>query len=171
MKKTFLIITFLSSNLLFSQNVNKTLLEGTDWGFPFELKQVTLSKPDSCGQLTHSQIIWYFKNENEPKKVDIGMLVFNQYNDWVEFTNDILKILNAKKNEFGAYPIATGKTYFIYKSDAKPFDLSVVSNSDNKLAILDRRYMPPREIRNAQYRKKILSLWQNDKCEGGLLID
>ncbi|MBC8308194.1 MAG: hypothetical protein H8E55_72120 [Pelagibacterales bacterium] len=171
MKKTFLIITFLSSNLLFSQNVNKTLLEGTHWGFPFELKQVTLSKPDSCGQLTHSQIIWYFKNENDPKKADVGMLVFNQYNDWVEFTNDILKILGAKKSPYGAYPIATGKTYFISKSDGKPFDLSIVSNSDNKLALLDKRYNPPREIVNAQYGKKIHLLWQNDKCEGGLLID
>ena len=171
MKKILLIIAFLSSNFLFSQNVNKTLLEGMYWGFPFELKQVTLSKPDSCGQLTHSQIIWYFKNENEPKKADIGMLVFNQYNDWVEFTYDILKILDAKKSEFGAYPIATGKTYFIYKGDGKPFDLSVVSLPDNKLAILDRRYKPSREVRNAKYGKKIRSLWQNDKCEGGALID
>jgi GDPmannose 4,6-dehydratase len=104
------------------------------------------------------------------KKLYLGNLEAKR--DWghaKDYVEAQWRILQQKKPD--DYVIATGKTYFIYKSDAKPFDLSVVSNSDNKLAILDRRYMPPREIRNAQYRKKILSLWQNDKCEGGLLID
>ena len=85
MRNTILLLILLSFNASYSQDVYKTLLEGTYWGQPFELRQVTLSAEDSCGQFSHSQVLWYFKNENEPEKMDIGILTFNQLEDWKTF--------------------------------------------------------------------------------------
>ena len=77
-KKIVIIYILFSTTHSFSQDVYKTLLEGTYWGQPFELRQVTLSNQDSCNQFSHSQVLWYFKNENEPNKMDIGILKFIQ---------------------------------------------------------------------------------------------
>ena len=84
-KKIVIIYILFSTTHSFSQDVYKTLLEGTYWGQPFELRQVTLSIEDSCNQFSHSQVLWYFKNENEPEKMDIGILKFNQLEDWKTF--------------------------------------------------------------------------------------
>ena len=113
----------------------------------------------------------YFKNENEPDKMDIGIFTFNQLNDWNQFWRDFNNAFTSKKNNFGAFPIVTGKTYAMFKSDAKPFHLSIISNADNKLALIDMRYDPTEEEREANYSKQIRMGWQNDKCEGGILID
>ena len=84
-KLIILMSILISVNKCFSQDVYKTLLEGTYWGQPFELRQVTLSEEDACNQFSHSQILWYFKNDNEPEKMDIGILKFNQLADWKTF--------------------------------------------------------------------------------------
>ena len=50
-----------------------------------------------------------------------------------------------------------------------PF-LSVITNPDNKLALLKKNFFSEEEI-SKRYTDKIGQLWQNDKCEGGLIID
>ena len=171
MRKSLLLSLLLSVTNSFSQDVYKTLVEGTLSGLPFELRQVTLSSEDACDQFSHSQILMYFKNENEPDKMDIGIFTFNQLNDWNQFWRDFNNAFTSKKNNFGAFPIVTGKTYAMFKSDAKPFHLSIISNADNKLALIDMRYDPTEEELEANYSKQIRMGWQNDKCEGGILID
>ena len=100
MNRKFLIyIVLLFFNYLSSQQTYKTILEGTYWGQPFELRQVTLSEKDGCSQFSHSQILWYFKNENEPNGYDIGTIIFNQLNDWREFKTTISSV--ASKKEVG----------------------------------------------------------------------
>ena len=100
MNRKFLIyIVLLFFNYLSSQQTYKTILEGTYWGQPFELRQVTLSEKDGCSQFSHSQILWYFKNENEPNGYDIGTIIFNQLNDWREFKTAISSV--ASKKEVG----------------------------------------------------------------------
>ena len=171
MRKSLLLLLLLSVTNSFSQDVYKTLVEGTLSGLPFELRQVTLSSEDACDQFSHSQILMYFKNENEPDKMDVGIFTFNQLNDWNQFWRDFYNTFTSKKNNFGAFPIVTGKTYAMFKSDAKPFHLSIISNANNKLALIDMRYDPTEEEREANYSKQIRMEWQNDKCEGGILID
>jgi len=46
MGKSLILLLLLSVTNSFSQDVYKTLLEGTYWGQPFELRQVTLSSED-----------------------------------------------------------------------------------------------------------------------------
>ena len=171
MRKSLLLLLLLSVTNSFSQDVYKTLVEGTLSGLPFEIRQVTLSSEDACDQFSHSQILMYFKNENEPDKMDVGIFTFNQLNDWNQFWRDFYNTFTSKKNNFGAFPIVTGKTYAMFKSDAKPFHLSIISNANNKLALIDMRYDPTEEEREANYSKQIRMEWQNDKCEGGILID
>ena len=171
MRKSLILLLLLSVTKSFSQDVYKTLLEGTLSGQPFELRQITLSSEDACNQFSHSQILMYFKNENEPEKMDIGIFTFNQLNDWNQFWDDFYRVFTSKKNDFGAFPIITGKAYAMFKSDEKPFHLSIISNADNKLALIDMRYDPTEEEREANYSKQIRMKWQNDKCEGGILID
>ena len=57
MRKSILLLLLLSITNSFSQDVYKTLLEGTYWGQPFELRQVTLSSEDGCNQFSHSQVL------------------------------------------------------------------------------------------------------------------
>ena len=113
----------------------------------------------------------YFKNENEPEKMDIGIFTFNQLNDWNKFWADLSQTGSSKKNDFGAFPIINGKTYAMFKSDAKPFHISIISNPDNKLALIDMRNSSTEEESEANYFKQVRVKWQNDKCEGGILID
>ena len=171
MRNTILLLILLSSNTSYSQDVHKTLLEGTFSGQPFELRQVTLNSEDACSQFSHSQILMYFKNENEPEKMDIGIFTFNQLNDWNKFWADLSRTGSSKKNDFGAFPIINGKTYAMFKSDAKPFHISIISNPENKLALIDMRNSSTEEEREANYFKQVRVKWENDKCEGGILID
>ena len=171
MRNTIILLILLSFNTSYGQDVHKTLLEGTFSDLPFELRQVTLSSEDACSQFSHSQILLYFKNENEPEKMDIGIFTFNQLNDLNQFWNDLSLTGSSKKNDFGAFPIINGKTYAMFKSDAKPFYISIISNPDNKLALVDMRYNSTEEEREANYFKQVRINWQNDKCEGGILID
>ena len=169
MRKTILLLILLSFNASYSQDVYKTLLEGTYWGQPFELRQVTLSAEDSCGQFSHSQVLWYFKNENEPEKMDIGILTFNQLEDWKTFILMISGVSDLKE-------VGYIKTNIVYKNfvafinETKPLFISVITNPDNKLALLRKNFFSEQET-NERYLDKIGLLWQNDKCEGGILID
>ena len=56
MRKSLILLLLLSITKSFSQDVFKTLLEGTLSGQPFELRQITLSSEDACNQFSHSQI-------------------------------------------------------------------------------------------------------------------
>ena len=136
-KEIVIIFILFSSTHSFSQDVYKTLLEGTYWGQPFELRQVTLSSEDSCNQFSHSQILWYFKNENEPEKMDIGILKFNQLEDWKTFALMISGVSDLKE-------VGYAETYMVYKNfvtfidETKPLFVSIITNPDNKLALLKK---------------------------------
>ena len=109
MGKSLILLLLLSVTNSFSQDVYKTLLEGTYWGQPFELRQVTLSSEDGCNQFSHSQVLWYFKNENEPEKMDIGILTFNQLEDWKTFILMISGVADLKE-------VGYSKTNIVYKN-------------------------------------------------------
>ena len=169
MRKSLLILLLLSVTNSFSQDVYKTLLEGTYWGQPFELRQVTLSSEDGCNQFSHSQVLWYFKNENEPEKMDIGILTFNQLEDWKTFILMISGVADLKE-------VGYSKTNIVYKNfvafinETQPLFISIITNPENKLALIRKNYFSEEET-NERYLDKIGQLWQNDKCEGGILID
>ena len=169
MRKLVLLLLVLSFNLSYSQDVYKTLLEGTYWGQPFELRQVTLSSEDGCNQFSHSQVLWYFKNENEPEKMDIGILTFNQLEDWKTFILMISGVADLKE-------VGYIKTNIVYKNfvafinETQPLFISVISNPENKLALIRKNFFSEEETKE-RYLDKIGQLWQNDKCEGGVLVD
>ena len=169
MRKSLLILLLLSVTNSFSQDVYKTLLEGTYWGQPFELRQVTLSSEDGCNQFSHSQVLWYFKNENEPEKIDIGILTFNQLEDWKTFILMISGVADLKE-------VGYSKTNIVYKNfvafinETQPLFISIITNPENKLALIRKNFFSEEET-NERYLDKIGQLWQNDKCEGGILID
>ena len=169
MRKSILLLLLLSVTNSFSQEVYKTLLEGTYWGQPFELRQVTLSSEDACNQFSHSQVLWYFKNENEPEKMDIGILTFNQLEDWKTFILMISGVADLKE-------VGYSKTNIVYKNfvafinETQPLFISIITNPENKLALIRKNFFSEEET-NERYLDKIGQLWQNDKCEGGILID
>ena len=169
MRKSLLILLLLSVTNSFSQDVYKTLLEGTYWGQPFELRQVTLSSEDGCSQFSHSQVLWYFKNENEPEKMDIGILTFNQLEDWKTFILMISGVADLKE-------VGYSKTNIVYKNfvafinETQPLFISIITNPENKLALIRKNFFSEEETKE-RYLDKIGQLWQNDKCEGGILID
>ena len=169
MRKSILLLLLLSVTNSFSQDVYKTLLEGTYWGQPFELRQVNLSSEDACNQFSHSQVLWYFKNENEPEKMDIGILTFNQLEDWKTFILMISGVADLKE-------VGYSKTNIVYKNfvafinETKPLFISIITNPENKLALIRKNFFSEKETEE-RYLDKIGQLWQNDKCEGGILID
>ena len=169
MRKSLILLLLLSVTNSFSQDVYKTLLEGTYWGQPFELRQVTLSIEDGCNQFSHSQVLWYFKNENEPEKMDIGILTFNQLEDWKTFILMISGVADLKE-------VGYSKTNIVYKNfvafinETKPLFISIITNPENKLALIRKNFFSEEETKE-RYLDKISQLWQNDKCEGGILID
>ena len=169
MRKLLLLLLLLSVTNSFSQDVYKTLLEGTYWGQPFELRQVTLSSEDGCNQFSHSQVLWYFKNENEPEKMDIGILTFNQLEDWKTFILMISGVADLKE-------VGYSKTNIVYKNfvafinETKPLFISIITNPENKLALIRKNFFSEEETEE-RYLDKIGQLWQNDKFEGGILID
>jgi hypothetical protein len=169
MRKSLILLLLLSVMNSFSQDVYKTLLEGTYWGQPFELRQVTLSREDGCNQFSHSQVLWYFKNENEPEKMDIGILTFNQLEDWKTFILMISGVADLKE-------VGYSKTNIVYKNfvafinETKPLFISIITNPENKLALIRKNFFSEEETKE-RYLDKISQLWQNDKCEGGILID
>jgi hypothetical protein len=169
MRKSLLILLLLSVTNSFSQDVYKTLLEGTYWGQPFELRQVTLSSEDGCNQFSHSQVLWYFKNENEPEKMDIGILTFNQLEDWKTFILMISGVADLKE-------VGYSKTNIVYKNfvafinETQPLFISIITNPENKLALIRKNFFSEEETKE-RYLDKIGQLWKNDKCEGGILID
>ena len=169
MRKSILLLLLFSVTNCFSQDVYKTLLEGTYWGQPFELRQVTLSSEDGCNQFSHSQVLWYFKNENEPEKMDIGILTFNQLEDWKTFILMISGVADLKE-------VGYSKTNIVYKNfvafinETKPLFISIITNPENKLALIRKNFFSEEETEK-RYLDKIGQLWQNDKCEGGILID
>ena len=169
MGKSLILLLLLSVTNSFSQDVYKTLLEGTYWGQPFELRQVTLSSEDGCNQFSHSQVLWYFKNENEPEKMDIGILTFNQLEDWKTFILMISGVADLKE-------VGYSKTNIVYKNfvafinETQPLFISVISNPENKLALIRKNFFSEEETKE-RYLDKIGQLWQNDKCEGGVLVD
>ena len=139
MRKSLLILLLLSVTNSFSQDVYKTLLEGTYWGQPFELRQVTLSSEDGCNQFSHSQVLWYFKNENEPEKMDIGILTFNQLEDWKTFILMISGVADLKE-------VGYSKTNIVYKNfvafinETQPLFISIITNPENKLALIRKNF-------------------------------
>ena len=169
MRKTILLLILLSFSTSYSQDVHKTILEGTFSGQPFELRQVTLNSEDACGQFSHSQILMYFKNENEPEKMDIGILTFNQLEDWKTFILMISGVADLKE-------VGYSKTNIVYKNfvafinETQPLFISVITNPENKLALIRKNFFSEEETKE-RYLDKIGQLWQNDKCEGGILID
>jgi energy-coupling factor transporter transmembrane protein EcfT len=169
MGKSLILLLLLSVTNSFSQDVYKTLLEGTYWGQPFELRQVTLSSEDGCNQFSHSQVLWYFKNENEPEKMDIGILTFNQLEDWKTFILMISGVADLKE-------VGYSKTNIVYKNfvafinETQPLFISIITNPENKLALIRKNFFSEEETKE-RYLDKIGQLWQNDKCEGGILID
>jgi len=170
MNRKFLIyIVLLFFNYLSSQQTYKTILEGTYWGQPFELRQVTLSEKDGCSQFSHSQILWYFKNENEPNGYDIGTIIFNQLNDWREFKTAISNVASNKEIGFSKTN-KIGKKFFSFIDESNPLFVTVVSIPENKKTYLRKNFFSKDEV-DKRYLDKIDLMWQNDLCEGGVLID
>ena len=170
MNRKFLIyIVLLFFNYLSSQQTYKTILEGTYWGQPFELRQVTLSEQDGCSQFSHSQILWYFKNENEPNGYDIGTIIFNQLNDWREFKTAISSVASKKEVGFSKTN-KIGKKFFSFIDESNPLFVTVVSIPENKKTYLRKNFFSTDEV-DKRYLDKIDLMWQNDLCEGGVLID
>ena len=72
--------------------------------------------------------------------------------------------------------VGYSNTYMVYKNfvtfidETKPLYVSIISNADNKLALLRKNFFSEDETVK-RYTDKIGQLWQNDKCEGGLIID
>jgi len=116
-----------------------------------------------------SQVLWYFKNENEPEKMDIGILTFNQLEDWKTFILMISGVADLKE-------VGYSKTNIVYKNfvafinETQPLFISVITNPENKLALIRKNFFSEEETKE-RYLDKIGQLWQNDKCEGGILID
>ena len=169
MGKSLILLLLLSVTNSFSQDVYKTLLEGTYWGQPFELRQVTLSSEDGCNQFSHSQVLWYFKNENEPEKMDIGILTFNQLEDWKTFILMISGVADLKEVGYSK-PNIVYKNFVAFINETQPLFISVITNPENKLALIRKNFFSEEETKE-RYLDKIGQLWQNDKCEGGILID
>jgi len=170
MNRKFLIyLVLLFFNYLSSQQTYKTILEGTYWGQPFELRQITLSEKDACNQFSHSQILWYFKNENEPNGYDIGTIIFNQLNDWREFKTAISNVASNKEIGFSKTN-KIGKKFFSFIDESNPLFVTVVSIPENKKTYLRKNFFSKDEV-DKRYLDKIDLMWQNDLCEGGVLID
>ena len=170
MNRKFLIyLVLLFFNYLSSQPTYKTILEGTYWGQPFELRQITLSEKDACNQFSHSQILWYFKNENEPNGYDIGTIIFNQLNDWREFKTAISNVASNKEIGFSKTN-KIGKKFFSFIDESNPLFVTVVSIPENKKTYLRKNFFSKDEV-DKRYLDKIDLMWQNDLCEGGVLID
>ena len=170
MNRKFLIyLVLLFFNYLSSQQTYKTILEGTYWGQPFELRQVTLSEKDGCSQFSHSQILWYFKNENELNGYDIGTIIFNQLNDWREFKTAISNVASNKEIGFSKTN-KIGKKFFSFIDESNPLFVTVVSIPENKKTYLRKNFFSKDEV-DKRYLDKIDLMWQNDLCEGGVLID
>ena len=62
------------------------------------------------------------------------------------------------------------KNFVAFFDETKPLFVSIITNPDNKLALLKKNFFSEEEI-SKRYTDKIGQLWQNDKCEGGLIID
>ena len=170
MNRKFLIyLVLLFFNYLSSQQTYETILEGTYWGQPFELRQITLSEKDACNQFSHSQILWYFKNENEPNGYDIGTIIFNQLNDWREFKTAISNVASNKEIGFSKTN-KIGKKFFSFIDESNPLFVTVVSIPENKKTYLRKNFFSKDEV-DKRYLDKIDLMWQNDLCEGGVLID
>ena len=168
-RKFCIYVVLLFFNYLSSQQTYKTILEGTYWGQPFELRQVTLSEKDVCNQFSHSQILWYFKNENEPNGYDIGTIIFNQLNDWREFKTAISNVASNKEIGFSKTN-KIGKKFFSFIDESNPLFVTVVSIPENKKTYLRKNFFSKDEV-DKRYLDKIDLMWQNDLCEGGVLID
>ena len=140
MRKSLLILLLLSVTNSFSQDVYKTLLEGTYWGQPFELRQVTLSSEDGCNQFSHSQVLWYFKNENEPEKMDIGILTFNQLEDWKTFILMISGVADLKEVGYSITNIVY-KNFVAFINETQPLFISIITVPFNaKFSLTKSRY-------------------------------
>ena len=68
------------------------------------------------------------------------------------------------------------ETYMVYKNfvifidETKPLFISIITNPENKLALLRKNFFSENEV-SERYMDKVGELWQNDKCERGLIID
>ena len=188
MKKLLLLSLLLTTQFGFTQNAYKTLYEGFSWGQPYEIRQVTLSSEDSCNQFSHSQVLWYFKNEYEPEKTDIGILTFNKLQDWKNFNQTLYSIANQKKQnnriertdsrgnkltydgpEEEVITPKLNKNFYAYQDEGKPLFISVIVNN-NKLALVRKSFSNENGGDDVKY-NPAKKFWENDKCEGGILID
>ena len=101
--------------------------------------------------------------------MDVGILKFNQLADWKTFILMTSGVADLKE-------VGYNNTYMVYKNfvafidETKPLFVSIITNPDNKLALLKKNFFSEEEI-SKRYTDKIGQLWQNDKCEGGLIID
>ena len=78
MKRIFFLILFFSNSILYSQFDDYEVLYASQYGYPFELRQVFLNEPDICDQTEHTQFKFYFKNVREQDKLMLQSLILIQ---------------------------------------------------------------------------------------------
>ena len=101
--------------------------------------------------------------------MDIGILTFNQLEDWKTFILMISGVSDLKEVGYINTNIVY-KNFVAFINETKPLFISVITNPDNKLALLRKNFFSEQET-NERYLDKIGLLWQNDKCEGWILIE
>jgi len=85
MKRIFFLILLFSNSILYSQFDDYEVLYTSQYGHPFELRQVFLNEPDICDQTEHTQFAFYFKNLREQDKIDVAIITLNKRRDFDEF--------------------------------------------------------------------------------------
>jgi len=180
MKRIFFLILFFSNSVLYSQFDDYEVLYASQFENPFELRQVFLNEPDICGQIEHTQFAFYYKNLRETEKIDVAVITLNTRRDFDEFYrimrnyNEIKSFQRSDRNDYlgnslqrtPRYRVA-GKLYTMYIDEGHPNFLSIMTNKDFKLTRIHRSKISE-FIRDMEYAS---DYWDNDKCEGGLLID
>ncbi len=188
MKRIFFLILFFSNSILYSQFDDYEVLYASQYGYPFELRQVFLNEPDICDQTEHTQFTFYFKNVREQDKIDVAIINLNKRRDFDEFRGFMRRYSKEGKfigeGEGWVYGQAqvlkenrqglsrsdfrvVGKGYTMYIDTGYPNFLSIMTNKDFKLTRIHNSQVSE-FARDMEYAS---NYWDNDKCEGGLLID
>jgi len=187
MKSIFFLILFFSNSILYSQFNDYEVLYASQFEHPFELRQVFLNEPDICGQTEHTQFAFYYKNLRETEKIDVTVITLNTRRDFDEFRRIMLQYSEQRgyKTPYlgtdGSYARdpstdnapgksnfrVVGKGYTMYLDSGYPNFLSIMTNKDFKLTRIHNSEVSE-FLRDMRYAS---DYWDNDKCEGGLLID
>jgi len=187
MKRIFFLIVFFSTSILYSQFDDYEVLYASQYGHPFELRQVFLNEPDICNQTEHTQFAFYFKNVREQDKIDVAIINLNTRRDFDEFRGIMRQY--SDEREYNQPYLGSDATYSRDPNTAnapgrsnfrvvgKGYTMYIDSGYPNFLSIMTNKNFKLTRIHNSQVSEFVRDMgyasnyWDNDKCEGGLLID